>query len=346
MDNTSKTYSAVMIDDEIWALRGLKGIINWEEYHIHILGTYTDSRKALQDILTLQPDIVFTDIRMPDIDGVELIKKLTEYKLSTKVIIVTAYEDFEIARMALRNNVIDYLIKPLDRQEVKNTAMQLYKTLSAQKTKSFSLSDYDLSDKSVQSLPNVSKYLQSLLTSEMYVVLSEVALSGEHMTSIYIKGFPHAYLCQQLPNITSVPKDSRIGISRVIRSFDTLSEQIKEAKMSFFGSFLFSSNELTSNIQKYIYENLSQKLSIEDIAGHFYLSKSYIYELFRNHTDTSAINFVRNIRLANAAHLLLTQRASIQEIASQVGFEEQGYFSRQFKNKYGCTPEKYAATKH
>ncbi len=344
MSQTKKMYSVIMIDDEIWALRGLMGIIDWNEYGFEIQGTFTNSREALDAIIASRPDVVFTDIRMPDIDGVELIKQIREQKLPTRIVIVTAYEDFEIARMALKTNVTDYLIKPLDREEVKNAARAIYEQLAGDTEKSFQLTDYDFSDERVFLLPEVSRYLCSIQTPGMRILVCDHEREEDNLTPIYIKGYAYSYLIHKSEQKFCVPKENRIGLSTPILSLEQLPERIKEAQMSYQGDFVFSENELTAHIQRFIYENMDQKLSLEKIASHFYLSKSYVYELFRNYTETSAINFLKEVRLTRAAAYLSSGKTCIQEVAALVGYDDPSYFSKQFKIKYGCTPERYAAT--
>lgn len=344
MSQTRKMYSVMMIDDEIWALRGLMGIIDWNEYGFEIQGSFTDSREALNAILASRPDVVFTDIRMPGIDGVELIKQIREQKLPARIVIVTAYEDFEIARMALKTNVTDYLIKPLDREDVKNAAQSIYEQLAGDTKNVFRLTDYDLSDEGILLLPEVSRHLYSLPLFGMRVVVCDQPVALEGLTPIHIKGYACSYLVPETALDLLAQAQGRKGLSTPIRTSDKLSEHITEAKMSYDGDFRFSENELTAHIQRFLYENMDKKLSLEQIANHFYLSKSYVYELFRNYASTSAMNFLKEVRLTRAASCLLSTKASIQEVAAFVGYDDPGYFSKQFKIKYGCTPEKYAAT--
>lgn len=340
---TDKKFSVIMVDDEIWALRGLQGIIDWNSFGFEIKGAFTDARKALSLIEETSPDVIFTDIRMPDIDGIELIKKVREFNKEAHIVIVTAYEDFEIARMAIKSNVSDYLIKPLNREDVKNTATMLFDKLATQKSSSVSISDFDLLSKETCELVEVQRLLEGVLAPDMCIAVSSSPLCASSFVPLRISDYSYAGLVPRasLPELNS--SKTSYGLSMPVVKASHLYESVLEAVMSFEGKFFFSDCEQIRKIQKYLYENMDKKLSLEDVAGHFFLSKSYVHELFRNNTDTSAMCFLKDLRLTKAASLLTKKSGSVREIAALVGYEDPGYFSRQFKVKYGCTPEKYAA---
>ncbi|WP_127534314.1 response regulator [Paenibacillus kobensis] len=107
-------YKALLVDDEPLAIEGLKLFIDWEAYGFEICGTCENGEEAVQAIQELKPDVVFTDIRMPAVDGLELIERaneLTDYKIH--FVVLSGYSDFEFAQRALRSGVAHYLLKPI-----------------------------------------------------------------------------------------------------------------------------------------------------------------------------------------------------------------------------------------
>ena len=104
--------NVILVDDEIWALRDLENLLApYPNYRI--LESFTNSKKALDAILSMHPDVVFTDLRMADLDGRDLINRIHERSPQTAIVIISAHSDFTVAREALGRNVIDYLLKPL-----------------------------------------------------------------------------------------------------------------------------------------------------------------------------------------------------------------------------------------
>ena len=102
----------LIVDDEPLVQAGIKSMINWEEYGIHIIGTAANGALAWEMIKEHVPDIVITDIKMPVMSGLELARKCYEEKMLLPVfIILTSYEEFQFVKEALTYQVIDYLVK-------------------------------------------------------------------------------------------------------------------------------------------------------------------------------------------------------------------------------------------
>ncbi|MEK3699773.1 helix-turn-helix domain-containing protein [Paenibacillus sp. FSL R10-2199] len=107
-------YKVMIVDDESWAIRGIQNAFDWEKYGFEITGQFTSAYKAWEAMCTQQPDLVFTDIRMPDISGLDLMKRAKAQGLNTEFVIVSGYGEFEYAQEAIRHGALDYFLKPLD----------------------------------------------------------------------------------------------------------------------------------------------------------------------------------------------------------------------------------------
>lgn len=104
-------YRTILIDDEPLILAGIASLIRWEDHDCCIIGKATDSHAALEMILETRPDIIITDIRMPVMDGIELIEACKEKGCLSAVIFLTNLEDFRLARQAVHLGATDYLVK-------------------------------------------------------------------------------------------------------------------------------------------------------------------------------------------------------------------------------------------
>ncbi len=122
-------YKVLLIDDEPIIRKGLKNIINWQEYGCEVCGEAADGKEGIEKVESLQPDIVFTDIRMPEIDGLEMIRILTEQPRVMKIIILTGFTDFEYVKEALVLGAFDYLVKPTKLEEIKKVTSRAVKEL-------------------------------------------------------------------------------------------------------------------------------------------------------------------------------------------------------------------------
>lgn len=109
-------YSVVMIEDEMWTLRGLLEIFPWVKYDMVVLKTFIDAQDALSFIIQNQPDVVITDIEMPGLTGIELIRKLCERNVKSKIVVLSAHSDFVFAQELIRLGLFEYALKPLSRE--------------------------------------------------------------------------------------------------------------------------------------------------------------------------------------------------------------------------------------
>lgn len=111
-------YKVLLVDDEPWVLRGLRGFFASMGDRYTIIGEAENGKDALALAQEKNPDIVITDIRMPDMDGLAFVTALREHNIRARVIMLSGYAEFEYARKALQLNVDNYLLKPLDRREL------------------------------------------------------------------------------------------------------------------------------------------------------------------------------------------------------------------------------------
>lgn len=111
-------YKVMIVDDEEEIRLGIIKKIKWEDYGFVIVGDAENGQEALEKAEKLQPDVIMTDIRMPFMDGLELGEKLAAIMPSIKIIVFSGCDDFEFAQKAIRINVIEYVLKPINSIEV------------------------------------------------------------------------------------------------------------------------------------------------------------------------------------------------------------------------------------
>ncbi len=110
-------YSVYLVDDEPWALKLIENGFPWAAYGFEIVGKCKTVEEAGAVLPQLQPDVVVTDIRIAGASGIDLIRRLREQQLDTTVIVLTGYADFHIAQAAIKLDVFDFLLKPIDLEE-------------------------------------------------------------------------------------------------------------------------------------------------------------------------------------------------------------------------------------
>lgn len=101
----------VVIDDEALVRVGLKSMINWEEMGLEIAGEASNGQQGLDLIMSCQPDIVITDIKMPVMDGLEMMRLAQNANFRPKFIILSSYDEFQLVKQAMKQGAEEYLIK-------------------------------------------------------------------------------------------------------------------------------------------------------------------------------------------------------------------------------------------
>ncbi|NLZ35067.1 MAG: response regulator [Clostridiales bacterium] len=113
-----KLYKIMVVDDEEEIRLGVINKVNWEEYGFEVVGDAENGQEALEMAEKLAPDVVMTDIKMPFLDGLELGEKLSEIMPSTKLIIFSGSDELEYAHKAIKINVFEYVLKPINSIEI------------------------------------------------------------------------------------------------------------------------------------------------------------------------------------------------------------------------------------
>ncbi|TBL71404.1 response regulator transcription factor [Paenibacillus thalictri] len=109
-------FSLFIADDEKWVRQGLRQTINWQAEGIEPIGEAADGQEALEFIAAHAPDILITDIKMPGMDGLELMAALKRQHIRTKVIFISGYTDFSYAQSAVKLGAYDYVVKPIEEE--------------------------------------------------------------------------------------------------------------------------------------------------------------------------------------------------------------------------------------
>ncbi len=111
-------FNVIIIDDEPVIRKGLKNIVNWDRMNCQVVGEAPDGQSGCELIRKFKPDIIITDIRMPEMDGLEMVEAIRDIVPQSKIIIVTGYRDFEYVHESLKLGAFDFILKPTRVEEL------------------------------------------------------------------------------------------------------------------------------------------------------------------------------------------------------------------------------------
>lgn len=129
-------YRLVIIDDNPITVQSLSQCFDWEKLGVEIAGTALDGIQGKELILRTHPDIVITDINMPDIDGLSMIEQVYDELTSSKIIVITGYDEFQYASRAIKLSVFDFILKPIDDAELQTSLIRAIKALEEEESAS------------------------------------------------------------------------------------------------------------------------------------------------------------------------------------------------------------------
>ncbi|MFZ7942690.1 response regulator transcription factor [Neobacillus sp. 19] len=126
-------FKVLLVDDEILTIRMLQRLIDWERFNLELVGYAQDGLEAYNAYLKYEPHIIITDIQMPNMTGIEFIKKVRAINKQTEIILVSAYGDFSNIQTAMKMGCSDYILKPIDEQELHDAIKKVSEKMDGEK---------------------------------------------------------------------------------------------------------------------------------------------------------------------------------------------------------------------
>lgn len=128
-------YKLIIVDDEPIIRNGIAKSIPWEKIGFEVVGLCSNGEEALREVETKRPNVVISDIRMPKMNGTELMKILNERYPQVKIVILSGYSDFDYLNISIKSKVTEYLLKPTDPEEIQQVFTKLKTELDIEKEK-------------------------------------------------------------------------------------------------------------------------------------------------------------------------------------------------------------------
>jgi two-component system response regulator YesN len=127
-------YQVYIVDDEELELDYLRTMLPWSANGFSVVGSNSDPLAAFAEIVKMRPEVVITDVNMPQLNGIDLIKRLREQLDQLEIVVISAYSDYEYLHSSLKLGVFDYLLKPVNLSQASFLLQQLQSRLSEKET--------------------------------------------------------------------------------------------------------------------------------------------------------------------------------------------------------------------
>ncbi|MCG7334625.1 response regulator [Sporosarcina sp. ACRSM] len=350
-------FRMMIIEDEVWMRKGLEKMLAWDELHIQHVASARNGQEALELMDECKPDIILTDIKMPKIDGFGMLDKISEITgRLPKIIIISGYDDFEFAKKAIQHAVIDYILKPVDPEELEKSLtkaikMILHEAEQAFQTNYYQNQEYIDIDIGI-SLKEETLILKALQKGDKGFVKSIIDDILEKYNSLEQKRIIHFQLYLFLSRYLTAEQlksPNRLMLLHKFKSAYTFEELRGIYNLAFeplvdeiIQNFTPSKINYISQAKEYIdmhYNNSS--LSLDQIAEHLNLSPAYLSFIIKKETGINFTSHVTQKRIESAKDLLLNSDMPLYEVSVEVGYNDVKYFLKVFKKETGFTPNRY-----
>jgi two-component system response regulator YesN len=358
-------YHVMLVDDSEVELKEIRRLACWRENAAFVVSCEArNGYEALQQLTESPVDLVITDIRMPKINGLELIQKIKERALAKTVVILSEYREFSYARQGMVLGAFDYLVKPVSAIDLVKllTRVDRYLTeIAARQSKLQFLEQY-----AVYSYNNGTEFLnfetaklktevvalnlQAAVTARKLILnlavimdLTRVIAVIEKITVEIIAQLERAYpWIGQFIDLESVSRFSYFQIEETERLAEvfvglitTLIGKINKLKLG------DGRNQLVEQACCYVLDHIDQHLTIQRLAETLFIHRSYLSEIFKRQTGVKLNDYLHIVKLERAKKLLVEGRLLNYQIAGLLGFKDVMYFSRIFKKYTGMMPSEY-----
>ena len=356
----------MLVDDEPFILEGLSVLIDWKEYDCMIVAKASNGEEALEYLKQGDVDLVITDIKMPVMTGIELIRTAREEGLSSAYfVILSGYNDFQYAQSAIKYEALDYLLKPVSADGLIEVIDKVKNKKRA--TQSGEVVNYEnsgISDRSEQGTVLLKDELDGIIqgiehndrnktNSSIDALFLKISEEGIALSEQAINVNKH-YLIFRLLHL-AVELDESINqevvmmyISDNILMNGTEMGSILHLKQfaAEYARYLVNLRSTVSkgvlhDIEKELNVNYAQNITLKDFAAKYYVNSSYLGQLFRKQYGMSFREYLNSVRINKAASLLIKTDEKIGRIAESVGYHDTDYFIDKFIAIKGCTPSKY-----
>ena len=178
-----KKLRVLLVDDEIMIREGFKRLFDWEAHDCEVVGEAADGMEALAKLDALEPDIAIMDINIPIMNGLKVIQVSRMKHPNTAFVIVSGYDDFSYCREALRLQITDYILKPVNYEEFGSCIDNLKISLFEQRLSAAA----EPEKQEERTITGITRYLQEHLAEDisLSVLAEQFHLNGQYISQLF-----------------------------------------------------------------------------------------------------------------------------------------------------------------
>ncbi|WP_157950124.1 response regulator transcription factor [Vallitalea okinawensis] len=352
----------LIVDDEVLVRKGISMGIKWDDLGFKEVHESRNGLEALEYAKEHYPHLVITDIKMPKMDGHELIEQLKIYCPDTIVIVLSCINDMDSVRKAMKfGGAVDYIpklsistedladivkkckkqMKPIDRngdagtKEGKTTQKKVYLTKEREQRlkEAIGTQNNEAAKKVIQIIfddlsENSASVDRFKEWHELISILSgSIKKIGGNINELKMNNLNIYDYFNGCKNLYEMKE-------RFFALLDRYFNYIEEYQLKRYGE------EIGKTIQ-YLHLHYKDAIKLNEVAQHIGINDTYLCKLFKKETGKNFTDYLNEIRIQKAKELLVESNEPIYAIAELVGYNSESYFSRTFKKIENMSPKAY-----
>ncbi|MGP4038786.1 response regulator transcription factor [Gracilibacillus sp. D59] len=325
----------LIVDDEPLICKGVSKLIcrvapNWE-----LCAEAWDGKEGIEKVIQYQPDLIFSDIRMPEMDGLTMANQLIDQAISVPIVFLTGYDEFAYTQKAIKNKAFDYLLKPINEADLRQVFGRYQREYNVEthleQEEATVLRQYEFFLENTIESQNISNFnslsdwynkLEKFISIRSFIYITTSAFNS-HLLKYNIIGVDY----KPIINETNI-----INVIQKLQEYCVLNVDKLKA---------YNKNRLIEKVEKWVESNIQENISLTEVANVVHLNATYFSEYFKKCKGETFSQYLVRCRMEKAKELLSDHSLRVYEVASNVGYSDNRHFSKVFQSKVGMTPTEY-----
>ena len=354
-------YNVMIVDDMEVFRRDIKRLKLWGEISgFAITAEAFDGRDALKKLEENPMDLVITDIRMPVMDGIELLREISEKKLCPYTVLLSDFTEYNYARQGFVYGAFDYISKSIDEEALLELLGRIKQQLDNKQQEEQKQNELQgIVEETLLSAVDIKQISETISKGETIAIVSTAALVDMiGLTFHYDKKNALLILRKTINEIVNETLKNHPWIDLYIdiielkdndfsncKNWNEVKETVlhtTEQLISVINLFIGNhDNEIIRHTCEYILKNVNEKFNVSLLAERLFISKSYLSELFKQKIGFTLLEYITMVKMERAKVLLKNKSLKAYEIAYQLGYKENEYFSKVFKKYTAMSLSEY-----
>ncbi|NLL67980.1 MAG: response regulator [Clostridiaceae bacterium] len=350
----------VMIADDIEILRyDLKRMKVWSETKdFAVEGEAENGLDALKKLRASDYDLLITDIKMPIMGGMDLLKAVSQEKLCPCVVLLSDYTEFAYAREGLLHGAFDYLGKPINNKDLTDLLSRVKTFLDDKKQEQDKIKQWEglaeeaffpasyveqvasflikAQDDAIEATDSLLETVGAALNYDVKkaTIILENASKQVFTEVVKAHGWIKLY--------TDIDDTRKLNFSED-QSWEDICETVHtefDNLLKFLKKFVIwkDTDSYVKKACREVLYNIENNISVKSIAENLFISKAYLSERFKQITGVSLSKYIFIVKMQRAKYLLTNSTLKNYEIAEILGYNDHEYFSKVFKKNFGTSP--------